>query len=146
MNSDENVKTELNELSPGFPGKVSYSPPEGYFDQLPDRVMIQWQTQQLTPTGKAISLRRMITAAAVVSAICFGVAWWTHQSNASVEKGGISSSDALEYILDNVDEFEPLLLQQAVWNNEDPVNPSDASAVEEYLLEELDGDDIETIF
>lgn len=146
MEPDKNVKEEMDNLAPGFPKRPFHSPPPGYFDQLPNQLLHQWQNQQVTRPTKAINLPRMISTAAIVAGICFGVAWLTHLSSEAPDSSGISSSDAYQYIIDNLDEFEPLILQQELWIRNDKNVPSESSAIEEYLIEEMDGDDIETIF
>ena len=146
MEPDKNIKEEMDSLVPGFPKRPFHAPPSGYFEQLPDRLVNQWQSQQVTGRTNAINLPRMISTAAIVAGICLGVAWLTHHSNEAPDSSGISSSDAYHYIIDNLEEFEPLILQQELWIKNDRNTPSESSAIEEYLIEEMDGDDIETIF
>ncbi|MBP7239368.1 MAG: hypothetical protein KBA14_04035 [Saprospiraceae bacterium] len=146
MEPEKDIKEEMDNLVPGFPKRIFHSPPTGYFDQLPDQLIDRWQDQKGAMHTKSINLRSLISTAAIVAGICFGVVWLTHSSNQALDSTGISSSDAYQYIIDNLDEFEPLIWQQADWIRNERNTPSDSSAIEEYLLEELDGDDIETIF
>lgn len=146
MEPDKNIQEEMDSLAPGFPKRPFHAPPSGYFQQLPDQLMEQWQIQNAITQSKYIHLPRMISAAAIVAGICFGVMWLSHRSIETPEASGISSSDAYQYIIDNLDEFEPLILQQELWIRNDKNATSESSAIEEFLIEELDGDDIETIF
>ena len=146
MEPDKNVQEEMDILAPGFPERQFHSPPAGYFEQLPDQLIHQWQSQKVAMHTKSINLARLISTAAIVAGICFGVTWLTHRSNESPDSSGISSSDAYQYIIDNLDEFEPLILQEDVWIQHERNAPSESSAIEEYLIEEMDGDDMETIF
>lgn len=146
MEPGKNIQEEMDQLVPGFPKRISHTPPAGYFDQLPDQLIDRWQHQQVALPTKSINLRSLISTAAIVAGICFGVVWLTHSSKQAQDSTEISSSDAYQYIIDNLDEFEPLIWQQTDWIRNERNTPSDSSAIEEYLLEELDGEDIETIF
>ena len=146
MEPEKNIQEEMDTLSPGFPKRIYHSPPPGYFDHLPDQLMHQWQSQKGAVMTTSINLRRLISTAAIVTGICFGVTWLTHHSNEASDPIGISSSDAYQYIINNLDEFEPLILQQDVWIQNERNAPSESTVIEEYLIEEMDGDDIETIF
>ena len=142
---DEEIEQELKDLSPGFPGKTFIAAPQGYFDQLPDSVMKKWQAQKVHSANPFLTIRRMITAAAVVTGLCLGVLWWTNQSSATGSNLQISSGDAYIYILENMEEFSPLLMEEPQ-TAEDEIQMPDPSAVEEYLMEEMEGVDIETLF
>jgi hypothetical protein len=145
MNRDKEIEEELKDLSPGFPGKSFMAAPQGYFEQLPDSVMQKWQAQKPYSAYHLLTLRRMIAAAAVITGLCLGVLWWTNQSSATNNSLQISSSEAYSYILENMEEFSPLLMEEPQVMEDELLVP-EPSAVEEYLIEELEGVDIETIF
>jgi hypothetical protein len=146
MEPEEKIKEEMDRLAPGFPKRLFHMPPPGYFEQLPDQLMEQSQSHGVIRPTRSVSLPAMISTAAIVAGICFGIMWFTHRFNTAPNSTGISSSDAYQYIINNLDEFEPLILQQETWIRNDRNTPSPSSAIEEYLIEEMDGDDIETIF
>jgi len=143
---DERMEGEWSEFSFGNAGKQDVPAPKGYFDQLPDRVMDRWTTERAMPVKKLISLRKMIATAAIVSGICFGVAWWTNHSHTAQTTTDISGAEAYQYILEHIDEFAPLINQPDQWAEESSMDISAPDAIEEFLIEELEGEDIEIIF
>jgi len=143
---DERVEDEWNAFSFGNAGKQDIAPPPGYFDQLPDRIMDRWATERAMPVEKRISLGRMIATAAIVSGICFGVFWWTNKSSTTEAAIDISGVEAYQYILEHIDEFAPLINEPDQWAEESILDSSPPDAIEEFLIEELEGEDIEIIF
>ncbi len=143
---DEAMEKDWNDTSFGNQGKRVIQPPDGYFDQLPDRIMDRWATERAIPVKKLISLRKMIATAAIVTGICFGVAWWTNYSHTAQTRTEISGAEAYQYILEHIDEFGPLINQPDQWAEESSMDISPPDAIEEFLIEELEGEDIEIIF
>lgn len=145
MHREKEIERELKELSPDFPESPFMATPEGYFDQLPETILQKWQAQKQLPVNKFHVIRRMITAAAVITGLCIGVLWWTNQSPATDSSLQISSGDAYIYVLENMDEFGPLLME-APQEAEAELPFPEPSAIEEYLMEEMKGIDMETLF
>ena len=154
MERDDEWKDELKDFSPGVSGKRNIPAPEGYFDQLTDTVLQRWQKEKQQPVTKQIGLRKMIASAAIVTGLAIGITMLNKQSvevSSSVE---INKADAYEYILENIDDFAPLLLENnpqaeadikplPEQTNHEELKPHD---VEEYLLEEMESEDFETLF
>jgi hypothetical protein len=143
---DKRAEADWNAFSFGNAGRQDIPSPPGYFEQFPDRIMDRWATERATPLKKRIPLSRMIAAAAIVSGICFGVAWWTNHSNTTQATTDISGAEAYQYILEHIDEFAPLINQPDQWAEQSSIDISPSDAIEEYLIEELEGEDIEIIF
>lgn len=132
---------------PAFVGlKKSLAPPDGYFDQFPGQIMERWNREVSPSTSPRILYRRMWAAAAVVTGLCIGIAIWTAETRHPMGQQAISSNDAMQYIMEHMEDFEPLLLQSASWTEEETSDKQAPDATEEYLLEELQGEDFETIF
>ncbi len=142
----EELQKELEELAPGFPKKFVAITPSGYFDALPDHILERWRTQQSIDRKKLFPLIRMIAVAALVTGICFSMVWWTHQSAIKDPMAELNSAEAIQYILDHMDEFEPLILQQEQWADDEKVESLNPNEIEQYLLEEIESDDFENIF
>ena len=148
MEREEELHDELKEWPFGPPLKKSTIAPEGYFDTFPDRIMNRWllENKKAHQVSKPLMLRRMVAAAAIVSGVCLGIALWTHQTATSSQTDDISSGEAYQYILENIDDFAPLILQQEQWSEVNETLVPDASSMEQYLMEELDGEEFESIF
>ena len=154
IEQDEERTNELKGFSIGGSGKRNIPAPEGYFDQLPEKIMKRWHWEKNQPQAGSFSLRRMIAAAAIVSGICIGITLLTKQPGRGVPPAEITSIEAYQYILENADDFAPLILetgQQAeVIQPESPeqIDPAinESNELEEYLLEEMESEDFETLF
>jgi hypothetical protein len=141
----EEIQNEVRGFSFGEDARQPNTAPEGYFDQLPDRVLMRWHKEKQTSPSRTISLRKLISTAAIVSGICLGVMWLTNQAAPAIVDVEISSADAYLYILEHIDDFAPWIQDESL--AEDIKTPiPDSSAIKEYLIEELDGEDPETIF
>lgn len=135
------------EERPTFQGwKQMQQPPEGYFDTLPGRVIDRYHAELQSKHNRVLSLRRMIAAAAVLTGLSLGVAWWTDYTRRSVEPQPVTSAEALLYIMENIHEFEPLILQSIPADTGRVIQGSSSNEVEEYLLEELQEEDFENLF
>ncbi len=141
----EEWQKEMNDLSFVNSGKPGHQAPQGYFETLPDQVMNRWYEEQARPHPKAITLWKKIATAAVITGICLGVTWWTNPNTGLQEDNTITSGEAYEYIMEHIDEFAPLI-QQTQQLAEDKTSSPESTAIEQYLLEELEGDDFENIF
>jgi hypothetical protein len=148
MQAEEELQDELKNMPFGPPIKQSTIPPEGYFDTFPDRVMNRWllKKEKVHQFNRPMMIRRMSAAAAIVSGICLGIALWTNQAAPSSQMKDISSGDAYQYILENIDDFAPLILQQEQWSEVNETIIPDPSSIEQYLMEELEGEELESIF
>jgi len=58
----------------------------------------------------------------------------------------LSSSEAYQYVMDNISDFDGLMEQQVQWPTEEKIIVPDSAAAEEFLLEELQGHEIEQMF
>jgi len=154
MERDEEWNNELKDFSAGESGKRNIPAPEGYFDKLPDTVLQRWQKEKRQPVTKQIGLRKMIASAAIVTGLAIGITMLNKQSVEVSSSAEISTADAYEYILENIDDFAPLILEnnpqaeaniqpQPEQTNPEELKPHD---VEEYLLEEMESEDFETLF
>lgn len=148
METEEELKDELKDMPFGFPAKRSTMAPEGYFDTFPDRVMDRWllEEESVNQVSRPMMVRKMIAAAAIVSGVCLGITIWTNQAASSSQIEDISSGEAYQYIIENIDDFAPLILQQEQWSEVNETLVPDASSMEQYLMEELDGEEFESIF
>ena len=148
MEREEELHDELKDMSFGPSVKRTNMAPDGYFDTLPDQVMNRWllENKKAHQVSKPLMLRRMVAAAAIVSGLCLGITLWTNQTATSSQTEDISSGDAYQYILENIDDFAPLILQQEQWSEVNETVVPDASSMEQYLMEELDGEEFESIF
>lgn len=148
MEREEELHDELKDVSFGPSFKGSSMAPEGYFDSFPDRIMNRWllEKENINPFSRPVMLRRMMAAAAIVSGVCLGIALWTNQTSTSSPTDDISSGEAFQYILENIDDFAPLILQQEQWNGGNEIITPDPSSIEQYLMEELEGEDFESVF
>lgn len=141
----EDWQNEMNDLSFVNSGKPTYQAPEGYFEALSDQVMNRWQQEQALTHPIVITFWKKIATAAVITGICLGITWWTNQNAGLQEDNTITSGEAYEYIMEHIDEFAPLIQQTQQLAEEKTPSP-ESTAIEQYLLEELDGDDFENIF
>lgn len=148
METEEELQDELKDMPLGTPVKRSTMPPEGYFDTFPDRVMNRWhqEKENANQASRPMVVKKMLAAAAIVSGICLGIAIWTNQAAPSSQIEDISSGEAYQYILENIDDFAPLILQQEQWPEGNETITPDPSSIEQYLMEELEGEEFESIF
>ena len=154
MERDDEWKNELKDFSPAESGKRNIQAPEGYFDQLPDTILQRWQKEKQQPVTRHIGLRKGIATAAIITGFAIGITMLNKQSVEVSSSAEISTADAYEYILENIDDFAPLILENNSQAEADiqplpeetlpeELKPND---VEEYLLEEMESEDFETLF
>lgn len=146
IEKDDGLENELKDFSFVKSAKRFNMPPVGYFEQLPDRIINRWEKEKAAPYSRAIPMWRMIASAAIVSGICFGIVWWTNQANKDTADPEISSAEAYQYIMEHIEDFAPLILQHEQWAEGNTFEIQEPTAIEEYLIEELEGEDPETIF
>jgi len=145
---NDDIRKEMDELSPHLPQKQPEMPPPGYFDSMPDKIIQRWKAEEGKVHHRRILIRRWIA----IAAMCIGVmvaGWWLFsQSDASTSTPAltVSSSEAYQYVMDNISDFDGLMEQHVEWPLEEKIIMPDSSAAEEFLLEELQGHDIEQIF
>jgi hypothetical protein len=147
MNNDD-IRKEMDELSPHLPPKQPEMPPAGYFDSIPERVIQRWKANEEKINHHRVIIRRWTA----IAAMCIGVmvaGWWLFgKSDASTFTPvlTVSSSEAYQYVMDNISDFDGLMEQQVQWPLEEKIIVPDSSAAEEFLLEELQGHEIEQMF
>lgn len=146
MGKDISHEDELKGFSFGTRGKHNLGAPDGYFDRLPDQVMHRWQQEKVAPEARVVPLRKMIAAAALVTGICLGITWFSTRANQVSTGIDISPAEAYQYITAHIDDFAPLLLQPEQWETNYKTGMPESSDIQEYLLEEMEDQDIETIF
>ncbi len=142
----DDVQKELRALAPGFPEKPEAGPPEGYFRQLPDRVITRWKQEQSRHRRQRLILLPWVSAVAVITGLVLGFYWWNRQDPATTALAGITSPEAYEYVQDHIHEFEALLDQQAQWAEPSPSPLPESAEIQEYLIDEMQGEDIEQLF
>jgi hypothetical protein len=147
MEKEDDIRSEMSSLSPLIPPKQEHSPPHEYFESLPERVLQRWKKEETVTPFRKVLIRRWITIAAISIGALLGGWWILHSSNTSAVTPALalSSSEAYQYVMDNIGDFENLM-EHVQWPNEEKIMISDSSAVQEYLLEELQSNDIEQIF
>ena len=148
METQEELRDELKDVSFGHVAQKKDKVPAGYFDSFPDQVMHRWfqEKEQIHQVNRRSMVRRMVATAAIVSGICLGIALWTNKASSISQLDTISSGDAYHYIMENIDEFAPLFLQHEPWSDASNMIMPDSSSIEQYLMEELDGEEFESIF
>ncbi len=146
MQKEDKLKDELKDVSFGISAKQTIYAPKGYFDQLPDRVLDRWKTEEGKSIPRTISIRRMIATAAVISGLCVGVTWWTNQYTFRHTNNEISSEDAYQYITEHIEDFAPMILESGRLTEEIHTEIPQSTTIEEYLMEEMEGEDFESIF
>ena len=150
----EEWNDELKDFSIGASGKRDLRAPEGYFDQLPDSVLQRWHKEDLQPVAKHIALRKMIAVAAIVTGLCIGVTLLSKQQPGDDTSTQIKAAEAYQYVFENIDDFAPLILdshpQAEATDHQAPqqVAPDalEGNELEEYLLEEMESEDFESLF
>lgn len=144
---EEEIRNELGSLPPHIPPIQPNIPSSQYFDELPGKVIQRWKEDEKKILHRKVLLRRWMAIAAATFGLVIG-GWWFFQKQqvpASTPEITLSSSEAYQYVMDNISDFEGLL-EHVQWPNEEKIMIPDSSAAQEYLLEELQDKDIEQIF
>ena len=162
MDEKQKIREELQELQStrllGYQGqKANWEVPEGYLDDLTDRVLAQQQA-----TGPRIRRQFVLRwAAAAAVALVAGYWWWSVTTappaiaQAAVDWNQIPTEELQQYVSDNIDEFDLELLAETVaQTSEQPqqqqaqsANGISIEAMEEFLeaddewLEDLETED-----
>ena len=145
---NDDIRKEMDELSPHLPPKQPEMPPPEYFDLMPEKVIQRWKANEEKINHRRVIIRRWTA----IAAMCIGVmvaGWWLfNKSDVSTTAPALtlSSSEAYQYVMDNISDFDGLMEQHVEWPMEEKIIMPDSSAAEEFLLEELQGHDIEQIF
>jgi hypothetical protein len=143
MEEKDNIRNEIQELAPGFPSKPTVVPPAGYFDQTPERILTRWSATQ-QQRHRRIALQRIVAVAAIVSGLVIGIFCWQQKPASSTPLHNISGADAYTYIHENIEEFSELLHDESiVLPTDEDIPGADA---EQYLLDELDDEELEQLF
>lgn len=136
----------IKKISSDRPASSATRAPDGYFEKLPDQVLKRWKEEKRKSTGFLIQLQKMIAAAVIVFGICITVALLTNNDDRNTANIEISSTEAYEYIFNHIDEFDYLLDEPLSLAELDETQDSAPEAIEDFLLQELDGSDIEQFF
>ena len=145
---NDDIRKEMGELSAHLPPKQPDLPPPGYFESIPEKVIQRWKTKEGEIHHRRVLIRRW-TAIAAISLGVMVAGWWLFSKpNASTFTPALtlSSSEAYQYVMDNISDFDGLMEQQVQWPMEEKIIVPDSSAAEEFLLEELQGHEIEQMF
>lgn len=145
MEENDNIKKEIAELAPGFPVKPTFEPPAGYFDKLPDRMVDQWRITD-RKRHRIVIIRKFVAIAALVSGLVIGLLCWQQRPVSSQPLDGISSADAFAYIHENISEFDHLIETETIDIPASENIQLPATDAEQYLLEELDANELEQLF
>jgi hypothetical protein len=144
MEREDDIRDELNEIAPGFPEKKSLDAPEGYFESFSDQVLNRWRKEESQPVQKRLKWKSVLGIAAVLTALCVG-GWWFFQNPTTDQMDEITSAEAFQYIHENIGEFEYLIETSDIPLNEGEIEVPQ-EGVEEYLIEEMHGNDPEILF
>ena len=145
---NDDIRKEMGELSAHLPPKQPDLPPPGYFESIPEKVIQRWKTKEGEIHHRRVLIRRW-TAIAAISLGVMVAGWWLFSKpNASTFTPALtlSSSEAYQYVMDNISDFDGLMEQQVQWPMEEKIIVPDSSAAEEFLLEELQGHELEQLF
>jgi len=145
---NDDIRKEMGELSSHLPPKQPDLAPPGYFESIPEKVIQRWKTEEGEIHHRRVLIRRW-TAIAAISLGVMVAGWWLFSKpNASTFTPALtlSSSEAYQYVMDNISDFDGLMEQQVQWPMEEKIIVPDSSAAEEFLLEELQGHEIEQMF
>lgn len=144
MDSEEKIDDELNRISAGFPKpNAGNDIPPGYFDELPDRILIRMAKETKTPNTRRLSWITSLAAAVVLTGLMVAASFLFLKKDSAIEP--ITSLEAYQYIEANMDEFEYLLEDE--FTTPPGVDFDIApEVIEEYLHEELEGVDPENYF
>ena len=139
--------TEENwdELKSRLPAHKPQSPPEGYFESLPDHIIERWKDEKQEKLPRRITLRKWIAIAAISTGVLLGGWWWLSHETTDMQEV-YSSTEAYQYVIENIDEFSALMEDHIPNPVQDEIQLPEDSAVEEYLLDELEGHELEQIF
>jgi hypothetical protein len=144
---EEDLQKELGALSPHLPPKQINPPPDGNFDGLPEKVIQRWNNEMHRSQYRYVVLWRSIAIAVTIVGLVLGL-WWMAQPSVTKDTSpvlALNSSEAYEYVIENINDFEGLI-DYIELPTEDNINIPDSSSIQEYLLEELDGNELEEIF
>lgn len=136
----------IKKISSDRPAGSATRTPDGYFEKLPDQVLMRWKIEKRKSTGFIIQLQKMIAAAVIVFGLCITVALLTNHDKRNTADMEISSAEAYNYIFNHIEAFDSLLEEPLSLAELNESQDSAPEAIEDFLLQELDGSDIEQFF
>jgi hypothetical protein len=142
---NEDLHNELNELASRISPRETPPPPPGYFDDLPDRILDRWNTAASQTRIRRITLIRWMSVAALTLGLVFGSWWWLHPENTG-KPTSMTDADAYQYVMDHINDFSVMLDQDAQWPADQKLTAPDSASVQDYLMDELQGQDPEQLF
>lgn len=143
--TEGNRNDEMKEIAPGFPKIQRFSePPEGYFEDFPDRILNRWRLEQSYPVRRKINLKFISAAAAVIVIAVMSIWFISNQGSVSLQPS-FTSAEAYQYVQENIDEFGDLIEASEMTISEIEENIP-AAEIEEYLIEQLDQTEPEELF
>ena len=146
MKEEENIKDELGALPPNMPPHQVDSPPGGYFEGLPEKVIQRWKNEPQRTQYHRLVIWRTVAIAVTIVGLVLGLWWMIHPSETIYTPAlAMNGADAYQYVMENIGDFEGLIEHMPL-PNEETIMINDSSAAQEYLLEELQGNDLEQIF
>ena len=143
---EDNITDELGALPPHRQPHQVDTPPDGYFEGLPEKVIQRWKTGPLRTQYHRLVIWRSVAIAVTIFGLVLGL-WWMIQPSETISTPAtaMNSADAYQYVMDNIGDFESLI-ENVQLPNEETIMIYDSTAAQEYLLEELQGNDLEQIF
>ena len=145
MSKEKKTEDNWDDLKPRLPEYKHQPPPDGYYEGLPDRMLATWKKEEQKKHVRHITLRKWIGVAAISIGAMLGGWWWIHHESSGVQ-GTYTSAEAYEYVIENIDEFSSLMENEIPHPILEEIQLPGDSAVEEYLLDELEGHDLEQYF
>jgi len=144
METERNVNDELNEIAPGFPKVNPVEVPPDYFEKLPTEILNRWKDEESKRSQPKLMWRRIAAVAAVLLIALTG-SWIAFSKTTQPQTTEITAIEAYQYIQENIEDFEGLIETEITWPEEE-LQETSSDAVEEFLLEELEGADPEDFY
>lgn len=143
---EEDLQKELGALSPHLPPKQATPPPEGYFEGLPETVIQRWKNESQHSSIRRLVIWRAVAIAVTIVGLVLGL-WWMMQPSETISTPALAmnTTDAYQYVMENIGDFEGLIEHMPL-SDEEMISIPDSSAIQEYLMEELNGNELEQIF
>jgi len=145
MDTEKKNHDEMKEIAPGFPQIRRFpAPPEGYFNDFPNRILNRWHEEQSYPVRRKINWKLIASVAAVFVILSMGI-WFISLPSNQLQSQSYTSAEAYQYVQENIDEFESLIETEEIPNAEIQ-ETIPAAEIEEYLIEQLDQTEPEDLF
>lgn len=143
MDSKNELREELKKIAPDFPERQRTSPPEGYFTELPEKIISRWK--QEAPVRKPLSPWRKIAGIAAIIAALLIAGLWLIPNRQSSNHAGITALEAYQYIHENINEFEGLIETGQLTEDLHQLDVP-REEIEEFLIEEMSDSEAEELF